>query len=163
SIEFSRSRVVRANAKRLQLGCIRTETADLTTLDLENSIEDSLFPQPESCDRALVDAPCSGLGTLHRHADARWRQQLDSIDTLLETQANILDRAAQWVKPGGIMVYSTCTIFAPENQEQVDRFLDTHPNWQLDPECSPQQNWPHKDERDGFYMARLQKLSLERS
>ena len=150
---------VRANTKRLQLQSIRTEAADLTILPPETG--DRELPLPESCDRVLVDAPCSGLGTLHRHADARWRQQLDTIDDLLETQAGILDRAAQWVKPGGVMVYSTCTIFAPENQEQVDRFLDTHSNWQIDPEHLPRQNWPHRDGRDGFYMARLQKLSSD--
>ncbi|MGK7910613.1 MAG: 16S rRNA (cytosine(967)-C(5))-methyltransferase [Synechococcus sp.] len=154
-----RLRRVKANAKRLQLTCIRTEAVDLTAHDPEAVAEDSELPQPESCDRVLVDAPCSGLGTLHRHADARWRQQLDTIDNLLDTQADILDRAAQWVKPGGVMVYSTCTIFAPENQEQVERFLETHSNWQFDPDRKPQQNWPHRDGRDGFYMARLQKLS----
>lgn len=157
-----RLRRVKANAKRLQLDCIRTEAADLTTLDLETVTDSGELPQSESCDRALVDAPCSGLGTLHRHADARWRQQLDTIDTLLETQADILNCAAGWVKPGGIMVYSTCTIFAPENHEQIERFLETHDNWQLDPEHAPLQNWPHRDGRDGFYMARLQKLSSDR-
>ena len=153
-----RLRRVTANAKRLQLESIRTGVADLTTLELETADVDRELPLLESCDRVLVDAPCSGLGTLHRHADARWRQQLDVIDDLLETQAAILDCVARWVKPGGIMVYSTCTIFAPENQEQVDRFLETHPNWQIDPEHPPIQNWPHRDSRDGFYMARLQKL-----
>ena len=150
---------VEANAKRLQLDCILTRVVDLTSpnpIPESNDGKDE-FPQPGSCDRVLVDAPCSGLGTLHRHADARWRQDPETIGELLDIQAKILDRAAIWVKPGGIMVYSTCTLHAAENQHQVNAFLGTHPNWQLDPERSPQQNWPHRDDRDGFYMARLQR------
>ena len=149
---------VAANAKRLQLDCIRTIAMDLTAPSPSPaSNEGDEFPQIEGCDRVLVDVPCSGLGTLHRHADARWRQQPETIAELLEIQSKILVRASTWVKPGGVMVYSTCTLHAAENQSQVDRFLENHPIWHLDPDYSPQQNWPHLDGRDGFYMARLRR------
>ncbi len=173
-----RLRRLHANAKRLQLNCIKTRPVDLTSFDPakladltepdrsadpldpidsnpENAIE--ALPLAGSCDRVLVDAPCSGLGTLHRHADSRWRQEPEKIEELLDIQATILARAASWVKPGGVLVYSTCTLYEPENQQQVDDFLALHPNWQLDPDCPPRQNWPHRDNRDGFYMARLLK------
>ena len=150
---------VEANAKRLRLDCILTGVVDLTSPSPIHELngDEHEVPPPGGCDRVLVDAPCSGLGTLHRHADARWRQDPETFEGLLDIQAKILDRAAIWVKPGGIMVYSTCTLHVAENQHQVNAFLDAHPNWQLDPEHSPQQNWPHRDDRDGFYMARLQR------
>ncbi len=142
---------VNVNARRLQLNCIQTRAVDLAA---ESPLPDEL-PQAGSCDRVLVDAPCSGLGTLHRHADARWRQKPEKIAELTQLQAKILDRAATWVKPNGAMVYSTCTTHPEENRQQVERFLSHHPDWRIDPAVEPQQIWPHRSDRDGFYMARL--------
>ncbi len=146
-----RLRRVQMNADRLGLTCISSHAVDLTNLDL--GVDPPNLPAWGSADRVLLDAPCSGLGTLHRHADARWRQSPDRIAELVDLQAQLLDRAAHWVKPGGILVYSTCTLHPHENQAQIDRFLNKNPSWHLS--LDPIQIWPHRQDRDGFYVAKL--------
>ena len=121
------------------------------------------------CDRILVDAPCSGLGTLHRHADARWRQTPETVQQLTHLQAALLEQAALWVKPTGSLVYATCTLHPAENEAIVQGFLERHADWAIEP---PQANsppaafatpdgwikvWSHQHEMDGFFMVRLKK------
>jgi len=122
------------------------------------------------CDRVLVDAPCSGLGTLNRHADARWRQSPESIETLVVLQGEILASAARWVKPGGRLVYSTCTLHPAENEGVVKSFLAAHSGWAIDrvEEGNPVfplmevEGWvrvvPHRQDMDGFFMVRLRRV-----
>ena len=122
------------------------------------------------CDRVLVDAPCSGLGTLNRHADARWRQFPESIEALVVLQGEILASAARWVKPGGRLVYSTCTLHPAENEGVVRSFLAQHPEWAIDrvSESNPvfplvgAEGWirvvPHQQDMDGFFMVRLKRI-----
>jgi 16S rRNA (cytosine967-C5)-methyltransferase len=119
-----------------------------------------------------VDAPCSGLGTLHRHADARWTQTPQSVQELVELQRQILNAAATWVKPGGVLVYATCTLHPAENEDQIEAFLGEHPQWRIElppiaqrvdhpqspwsldhPQCL--KLWPHRSQMDGFFMVRL--------
>ncbi len=78
-------------------------------------------------DRVLVDAPCSGLGTLRRNPDLKWRQSPQSVDELTVKQAAILAAAARMVRPGGRLVYATCSILAEENEAVVDAFLAANP------------------------------------
>jgi 16S rRNA (cytosine967-C5)-methyltransferase len=116
-------------------------------------------------DYILLDAPCSGLGTLHRHADARWRQTPESVQELSALQTQLLNAAAQHLKPNGAIVYSTCTLHPQENEAVIRQFLETHPQWSLEPpksELSTFQSpeswmkiWPHEQAMDGFFMARL--------
>lgn len=82
-------------------------------------------------DRVLVDAPCSGLGTLRRNPDLKWRQSPQSIDELKAKQAAILSAAASLLKPGGRLVYATCSFLPEENQQVVHEFLNTHPQFSL--------------------------------
>ncbi len=82
-------------------------------------------------DRVLVDAPCSGLGTLRRNPDLKWRQSSQSIDELKAKQAAILSAAASLLKPGGRLVYATCSFLPEENQQVVQEFLNTHPQFSL--------------------------------
>ncbi|MDP2225236.1 RsmB/NOP family class I SAM-dependent RNA methyltransferase [Nitrosomonas sp.] len=82
-------------------------------------------------DRVLVDAPCSGLGTLRRNPDLKWRQSSQSIDELKTKQAAILSAAASLLKPGGRLVYATCSFLPEENQQVVQEFLNTHPQFSL--------------------------------
>jgi 16S rRNA (cytosine967-C5)-methyltransferase len=82
-------------------------------------------------DRVLVDAPCSGLGTLRRNPDLKWRQSPQSIDELKTKQAAILSAAASLLKPGGRLVYATCSFLPEENQQVVQDFLNTHPQFSL--------------------------------
>jgi 16S rRNA (cytosine967-C5)-methyltransferase len=84
-------------------------------------------------DRVLVDAPCSGLGTLRRNPDLKFRQSPQSIDELTQKQAAILAAASKLLKPGGRLVYATCSPLAQENRAIVDSFLATHPDFSLRP------------------------------
>src|SRR5665647_2670075 len=81
-------------------------------------------------DRVLVDAPCSGLGTLRRNPDLKWRQSPASVAEMRVKQASILESAATLVKPGGRLVYATCSVLTEENEEIVASFLSTHPQFQ---------------------------------
>lgn len=82
-------------------------------------------------DRVLVDAPCSGLGTLRRNPDLKWRQSEAGLNELTKKQAAILAGASVLVKPGGRLVYATCSILPEENREIVEKFLETHPEFML--------------------------------
>jgi 16S rRNA (cytosine967-C5)-methyltransferase len=121
-------------------------------------------------DRVLVDAPCSGLGTLRRNPDLKWRQSPRSVEELKAKQAAILRAAAKLVKPGGRLVYATCSLLAEENEEIVAAFLAEHPQFrQLD--CSELLRearipldtglffrvFPHLHGTDGFFAAALQR------
>lgn len=156
----SRLNKIRQNAKRLQLTTIETVTGD--------SREHPKFKG--IADRVLLDVPCSGLGTLHRHADARWRQTPEAIAGLTTLQRELLEAAVDWVKPNGVLVYSTCTLHPDENQTLIQNFLADHPDWQIHPpnEKSPvapfttEQGWatvwPHKQDMDGFFMVKMQRV-----
>lgn len=116
-------------------------------------------------DRVLLDVPCSGLGTLNRHADARWRQTPESVNGLVTLQRELLSHVSTWVKPGGVMVYATCTLHPDENEAQIEWFLNQHEGWQIEPPNSPMQAlatekgwikvWSHQQHMDGFFMVKL--------
>ncbi len=125
---------------------------------------------PGRADAVLCDVPCSGLGTLARRPDARWRKAPEDIDALAQVQRAILESAAAAVKPGGVLVYSTCTIHPKENQEMVEGFLADHPEFafeELEPYLPPSlagedrggwiQLLPHIHGTDGFFIARMRK------
>ena len=81
--------------------------------------------------RVLVDAPCSGIGTLRRNPDLKWRQSEQSLAELTQLQARILDRASHCLAPGGRLVYATCSVLTEENEDQVEAFLASHPDFQV--------------------------------
>lgn len=115
-------KLIRENADRLQLDNI-VERA----MDSRNASENL---QIESYDRVLVDAPCSGLGVLKRKPDIKYTKQLEDMEKLSEIQASLLDEAAKLVKPNGILVYSTCTVDQLENEQQIAKFLQRHPEFE---------------------------------
>jgi len=86
-----------------------------------------------SADRVLVDAPCSGLGAWRRHPEARWRLTQEKLTNYLETQTSILRNAAEYVKPGGRLIYATCSLLPWENESQIDRFLKSHKDFKTLP------------------------------
>jgi 16S rRNA (cytosine967-C5)-methyltransferase len=102
----------------------------------------------------LVDPPCSGLGTLQSRPDIRWRASPESIAELAELQTAILDVGADALAPGGVLVYSVCTISEAEGDGVVDGLLRRHAD--LDAE-SRVQLLPHRDGTDGFFIARLRR------
>ena len=82
-------------------------------------------------DRVLVDAPCSGLGTLRRNPDLKYRQSPETLANLQAQQQSILRAAAELVRAGGRLVYATCSILPEENENQAEHFLQTHPDFEL--------------------------------
>lgn len=137
-----------ANAQRLGLGEIRLLEADATTLPHSVPHWQGTFQG------ILVDAPCSGLGTLARHADARWRLQASALPDLLNLQDRLLDAMVPLLAPGGRLVYSTCSVHPAENGERTQAFLARHPGWRL---IGQQQWWPGDEAGgDGFYAAVLE-------
>jgi len=157
----SRLRKLQENAQRLNLKSIEICVGDSRNL-----------PQfYHTADRVLLDAPCSGLGTLHRHADARWRQTPDSVRELSQLQKQLLSHTSNFVKNGGVLVYATCTLHSAENEEVILGFLADNPQWQILPlevsspysiYSTPQgwlKVWPHRWDMDGFFMVRLRKTN----
>jgi 16S rRNA (cytosine967-C5)-methyltransferase len=123
-------------------------------------------------DRVLVDAPCTGLGTLRRNPDLKWRQTPEAVAELTVKQAAILASAARLLKPGGRLVYATCSLLPAENEEIAQAFSAAHPNFKpllvkdlltdfevSEPEdlCTPDglylRLWPHRHGTDGFFAA----------
>jgi 16S rRNA (cytosine967-C5)-methyltransferase len=126
-------------------------------------------------DRVLVDAPCSGLGTLRRNPDLKWRQQPKDVEELSAKQLGILKAAAKLVKPDGRLIYATCSVLPEENEAVLEEFLRLHPEFRvrhwteiLPPALRPPtltskpdqpylRLWPQRDSCDGFFAVALQK------
>jgi 16S rRNA (cytosine967-C5)-methyltransferase len=104
-------------------------------------------------DKVLVDAPCSGTGTLRRNPEIRWRLTTSDIGAFAEVQKQILSRAADAVKPGGRLVYSTCSVEREENEEVIEEFL-ARENFHL---LDTVRTWPHRQHCDGFFIASLER------
>ncbi|MFT3836354.1 MAG: hypothetical protein QM723_05090 [Myxococcaceae bacterium] len=100
----------------------------------------------------LVDAPCSGTGTLSREPDAKWRLTAKKVAELAATQSTLLDEVAGPMKKGATLVYGTCSVLAEEDEEVTQAFLKRHPEFSLEGELRV---WPHQGRGGGFYAARL--------
>jgi 16S rRNA (cytosine967-C5)-methyltransferase len=124
-------------------------------------------------DRVLVDAPCSGMGTLRRNPDVKWRQKEDSILEMQEKQIGILDGAARLLKGGGRLVYATCSLLEEENQRVAENFLATHPEFDLVPMSTVLAEQkiplemgdylvllPHVHQTDGFFAAVFERKAI---
>jgi 16S rRNA (cytosine967-C5)-methyltransferase len=116
-----RIELIAQNCRRLGVASIRTIVADLTRADAAASLG--------RFDRILVDAPCTALGVLRRHPEAKWHKTEALIGRLVSTQRAILDAVAPLLKPGGVLVYATCSTEREENEERVEAFLRTHQGW----------------------------------
>jgi 16S rRNA (cytosine967-C5)-methyltransferase len=132
--------LIEQNCQRLGVTCVQTAEASLRADTLEKF------------DRILVDAPCSNTGVLRRRVDLRWRIRPEEIERLSPTQLEILNQAAPRLKPGGTLIYSTCSLEPEENSDLVQRFLATHPQFRLERE---RQLLPFTDRVDGAYVATL--------
>jgi 16S rRNA (cytosine967-C5)-methyltransferase len=155
--------LISSNANRLGITIVTPKLADGRELGKQIA--------PETFDAILLDAPCSGLGVIRRKPDLKWSKEAEMIEPLVQLQRELLEAAAPLLKPGGALVYSTCTIEPRENREQVEAFLSRHPefsadeNWQenLLPlvreraiiEAGWLQILPHHFMSDGFFIARM--------
>ena len=147
---------IQDGARRLGLTSIRTAAADGR----------EFRPEWEAAfDTVLVDAPCSGLGIIRKKPDTRYKKA-DDLFTLPVVQQAILDNACRYVKPGGVLVYSTCTILPEENQQVTDAFLAQHRDFSREDLPLPDQAgqadgqvtlWPHRHDTDGFYICRMRR------
>ncbi|KAF6568532.1 16S rRNA (cytosine(967)-C(5))-methyltransferase RsmB [Paenibacillus sp. EKM202P] len=156
--------LIREQANRLGLDAVETVTGD--ALDLKERYA------PASFDRILLDAPCSGFGVIRRKPDLRWSKTAEDVRDITQLQHELLDSVAGLLKPGGILVYSTCTIEPDENEGQLARFLSEHPEYELAKDHSfPDVNHemdgiqkgsvqllPQHFHSDGFYIARLRRV-----
>jgi 16S rRNA (cytosine967-C5)-methyltransferase len=158
-----------------RVGLIERDTRRLGLHNLRSMERDATQPlgdlaPPEGFHRILVDAPCSGLGTLRRNTDARWRVSPDDPTKLAAIQLALLNSAAEVLRPEGVLVYSTCTVTREENEAVIHAFLATHPDFHLCPqEKLPNSlqplvdeegflhTYPHRHQCDGFFAARLEK------
>ena len=154
------------NARRLGLRCIDARAGD--------AVRD-LPGEPGSFDRVLVDAPCSGLGTLRAHPEIRWRRAPKDLERLAALQAAILEQAASRVRPGGVLVYATCTLSRVENETLVEAFVARHAEFAVEdasahlPDAARAMTagryftaLPHRHDTDGFFAARMRRRGATR-
>ncbi|MCK6648677.1 MAG: RsmB/NOP family class I SAM-dependent RNA methyltransferase [Bacteroidia bacterium] len=139
--------------KELQRRADRAGVTIIETKPVSISVVSTL---KEKADRLLLDVPCSGLGVLRRTPDSKWKLNQDFIISIQQTQQQIISEYSQMLKPGGIMIYATCSILPSENQKQVELFLAKHADFKLlsDRKILPSEGY------DGFYMAKLTRLSV---
>ncbi len=161
-LDPGRARALRELVERLGAVCVRVVEADAASADLGGGY-----------DRILVDPPCSDLGALASRPDARWRKSPELIERLARLQEAILSRAATALRPGGRLVYATCTISMRENEQPVaallerDRALSADDLGALYPELASDQvphflqTRPDRDRTDGFFIARLRRDMAE--
>lgn len=155
-----RARALAANAERLGAVIVAVHEGDAAE------------PQPGApFDRVLLDPPCSDLGTLQARPDVRWRKRPEQVEELAALQRGLLEAAAEMVRPGGVLVYSTCTISPPENEQQMAAFLEhradfaaddlgtEHPGLGAAADGRFLQLLPHRHATDGFFMARLRRAA----
>ena len=152
---------------RLKPRLARSGLSNVHPVRIEHERDTRIKRLAGKVDRVLVDAPCSGLGTLRRNPDLKWRQGEDSVAELAVKQASILDAAARLVRPGGRVVYATCSLLTAENEAVVDAFLAGHADFTLAPaaqvlarhgvvlEGDTLRLLPHRHPTDGFFAAVL--------
>jgi 16S rRNA (cytosine967-C5)-methyltransferase len=133
-------------------------------------VGDAREPAVMGMDAVLVDVPCTGTGTFRRHPDARWRLKVSDLAVMGALQRAIIRAAATAVRPGGLLVYSTCSLEPEENDAQVESFLAEHPEWTLEPPpegvVPPQvvdagrlRVLPQRHGTDGAFAARLRRAA----
>jgi 16S rRNA (cytosine967-C5)-methyltransferase len=148
--------LIRASCERLGLRNVRLQVGNAETVE------------HAPVDRVILDVPCSGLGVLAKKPDVKWKRDISDILALTRVQARLLENAAKLVRPGGVLVYCTCTTEPEENQEVVKRFLDQHPEFRVENAAGfvsrdlvtadgYVETFPHRHAMDGSFAVRLVK------
>lgn len=164
AIDISKKKILRLKENCIRLGIQNVETRVLDAINSDLSFI-------KEADAVLIDAPCSGFGTLRRHPDIRWNKTSKQLQSLSQLQYNLLRNAAKHVKPNGLLVYSTCTIEKAENEDVIQRFLKNYPMFSIEPPSrasinmpkniiTPEgylQTFPHEHGIDGAFAVRLRK------
>jgi 16S rRNA (cytosine967-C5)-methyltransferase len=150
-----------AGGKTLHIAALMENKGQLIAMDLYESKLKQLKLRAKrdgafNIEYRIIDAPCSGLGVLKRNPDAKWKLQPEFIDNIRKVQAEVLENYSKIVKPGGKLVYATCSVLPSENQEQVEKFLKTEIGKQFN-FIKDQKILAHESGFDGFYMALLER------
>ena len=159
--------IIENMAKRLGLENIKAQVFDATNID------DTML---NKADKVLVDAPCTGLGIIRRKPDIKWTKESQDTKNISKLQYNILENASKYVKDGGYLVYSTCTIEKEENIEVVNKFIKNHDNFVMEdieeymPDTLKRRDlakkgymefYPNIHNTDGFFIAKMKKISRD--
>lgn len=172
SLELARTAgfVIAADRSPARLARMTSNMARLDVRAIGLTAMDAARPATVPLDAILLDVPCTGTGTFRRHPDARWRLRRSDLAVLAAAQAELLRAAAERVNPGGLLIYSTCSLEPEENDEQVDAFLSEHPEWTLEgPPSSAVPDevldqgrlrvLPQRHGTDGAFAARLRRVA----
>jgi 16S rRNA (cytosine967-C5)-methyltransferase len=172
SLELSRTAgtVIASDKSFGRLQRLLANQRRLETTNLFAFVGDARHPAITPVDAVLIDVPCTGTGTFRRHPDARWRLKVSDLAVMSALQKTIIRAAEKVVRPGGLLIYSTCSLEPEENDEQIDSFLAENPNWVLEPppngSVAPDllddgrlRVLPQRHGTDGAYAARLRRVS----
>jgi 16S rRNA (cytosine967-C5)-methyltransferase len=155
-ISAERLKMIQENCARLGATCVEQRAAGILPADLSISSSSAGKMPAARFDRVLLDAPCSNTGVMRRRVDLRWRLRPGEIERLRAVQLDLLRQAAAGLKPGGVLVYSTCSLEPEENGEVVKQFLSEHAGFDLERE---RELLPFADGVDGAYVARLKRVN----
>jgi len=145
-----------SDARRLSDTVRRAQRAGVRNLQVRSPIHaDALIGLEDKMDLVFVDAPCTGSGTWRRHPDAKWRLTPEQLVRRMAEQDAVLSGAAPYVKPGGRLIFVTCSLFAEENEDRIAAFVETHPKFNIAGE--PTRLTPRRDQTDGFFIATLER------
>jgi 16S rRNA (cytosine967-C5)-methyltransferase len=172
ALELSRTAgtVVASDKSFARLQRLLANQARLESANIFPFVGDARHPAIAPVDAVLIDVPCTGTGTFRRHPDARWRIKVSDLAVMAALQRTILRAAAEVVKPGGLLIYSTCSLEPEENDAQIDWFLSENLGWvlELPPEGSVAPDLldngrlrvlPQRHATDGAFAARLRRIS----
>jgi 16S rRNA (cytosine967-C5)-methyltransferase len=148
--------VVAADRSVARLARVVANRERLEATNVKVIAADARFPAVRPVEAVLVDAPCTGTGTFRRHPDARWRLRFADIAAAVEVQESLLRAAATVVAPGGLLIYSTCSLEPEENERQIEKFLSEHADWRLEP---PPTGAVPAETLDGGYLRVLPQLA----
>jgi 16S rRNA (cytosine967-C5)-methyltransferase len=170
TLELARSAgtVFAGDASFARLARVRDNVRRLDATNVVPFVGDARFPAVRGMDAVLIDVPCTGTGTFRRHPDARWRLRVSDLAVLPAVQRSILRAAATAVRPGGLLVYSTCSLETEENDAQIESFLSDSPEWRLEPppegavpaavlDAGRLRVLPQRHGTDGAFAARLRR------
>ena len=173
SLELSRraARVYSSDLSALRMERVVENIERLELTHVFPYVADARMPATRPVDAVLVDVPCTGTGTFRRHPDARWRLKVSDIAVMSALQRSILWSAASAVRPGGLLVYSTCSLETEENDAQVDAFLRENSEWRLEPppagavpesvlDAGRMRVLPQRHGTDGAFAARLRRAAV---
>jgi len=160
--------VFAGDASFARLARVRENVRRLDASNVVPFVGDARFPAVRGMDAVLIDVPCTGTGTFRRHPDARWRLKVSDLAVLPAMQRSILRAASTAVRPGGLLVYSTCSLETEENDAQIESFLSDSPDWRLEPppegavpaavlDAGRLRVLPQRHGTDGAFAARLRR------